>query len=58
MALKQQSLALKGIAERIEAINNAAGKQVASFEIAEVTGAATGTVATLMLPLVLAAERG
>lgn len=56
MALKQQSLALKGIEERIKAINNAAGIKVAWFEIAEISGKdVSGTIVKLGLPLIWAA---
>jgi tetratricopeptide (TPR) repeat protein len=50
--IKQQSMALTGIKERIAAINMAAGQTVAAFEIREITAEGkSGTIASLKLPI-------
>ncbi|SDD74376.1 Two component regulator propeller [Mucilaginibacter pineti] len=53
--LKQQSLALKSIRERIAAMNGLNGDTKASFEIKEINAPGkSGTIATLILPINLA----
>ena len=51
--LKQQSLALQGIKERIAAINAAAGHNIAAFELSEINEEGRPrTIAKLTLPVV------
>jgi sensor histidine kinase YesM len=52
-SFKQQSLAIKGIEERIDAINSAADAKIALFEISEVSNQdSSGTMARVRLPLI------